>query len=44
MRGLKRTAVPEPIGNSLNHNLLTEPTITTNSLTPADLEALDRLD
>ncbi|MFI5606488.1 FHA domain-containing protein [Amycolatopsis sp. NPDC051903] len=44
VRGLKRKEVPEPIGNSLNHNLLTELTITTSTLTRADLEALDRLD
>ncbi|WIX76403.1 FHA domain-containing protein [Amycolatopsis carbonis] len=44
VRGLKRTEVPEPIGNSLNHNLLTELAITTNSLTRADLDVLDRLD
>ncbi|WP_326835622.1 FHA domain-containing protein [Amycolatopsis rhabdoformis] len=44
VRGLKRTEVPEPIGNSLNHNLLTELAITTNSLTRADLDVLDHLD
>jgi hypothetical protein len=44
VRGLKRSEVPEPIGNSLNHNLLTELTRTTNTLTRADLTPLDRLD
>lgn len=44
VRGLKRSEVPEPIGNSLNHNLLTELTRTTNTLTRADLGPLDRLD
>ncbi|GAA3562560.1 hypothetical protein GCM10022222_52820 [Amycolatopsis ultiminotia] len=42
--GLKREEVPEPIGNSLNHNLLTELTIRTATLTRADLDHAENLD
>ncbi|MBB4683386.1 FHA domain-containing protein [Amycolatopsis jiangsuensis] len=42
--GLRRDEVPEPIGNSLNHNLLTELAIRTTTLRRADLERIDGLD
>ncbi|WP_033287866.1 hypothetical protein [Amycolatopsis jejuensis] len=44
VRGLVREEVPEPIANSLNHNLLVELTETTASLTRQDLEPVDDLD
>lgn len=41
--GLTREEVGEPVGNSLNHNLLTELVLST-TLVPPDLELLDPLD
>lgn len=39
--GLTKQEVPEPIGNALNHNLLTELVMNTTTLTPPDLALLD---
>lgn len=39
--GLTKQEVPEPIGNWLNHNLLTELVMNTTTLTPPDLALLD---
>lgn len=39
--GLTKEEVPEPIGNALNHNLLTELVMNTTTLTPPDLALLD---
>lgn len=40
VRGLTREEVGEPVGNSLNHNLLTELAVTTETLKSADLALL----
>jgi hypothetical protein len=39
--GLTREEVPEPVGNWLNHNLLTELVMNTTTLVPPDLALLD---
>ncbi|GAA1314578.1 FHA domain-containing protein [Saccharothrix xinjiangensis] len=39
--GLTREEVGEPVGNTLNHNLLTELIVTTETLERADLDLLD---
>jgi len=41
---LTRAEVGEPVGNSLNHNLLTELAITTETLKRADLALLDDIE
>lgn len=44
VHGLTRDEVGEPVGNSLNHNLLTELTVTTETLKRADLAPLDDIE
>jgi hypothetical protein len=41
--GLTRDEVGEPVGNALNHNLITELLLTT-TLVPPDLAEIDVLD
>lgn len=43
MSGLTRDEVGEPVGNTLNHNLITELLLTT-TLVPPDLAEIDLLD
>lgn len=41
VRGLTKEEVPEPVGNWLNHNLLTELVMNTTTLVPPDLALVD---
>ncbi|MEU6721368.1 hypothetical protein ABZ897_58840 [Nonomuraea sp. NPDC046802] len=41
VRGLTREEVPEPVGNWLNHNLLTELVMNSATLVPSDLALLE---